>query len=118
METVNFFFYSVASRPGSLRRAEAGLVGSLKEWGIRGGSACGPTLCQGLSPQKGPSEDGKIDMRNAINSLRRDSFLSVAHFRTPSLYNLLWQAYSSPARLFFGEEEFASETGIQQGIPI
>ena len=60
----------------------------------------------------------KIDMRNAFNSLRRDSFLSVARVRTCGLYNLLWQAYSSPTRLFFGEEGFTSETGIQQGDPI
>ena len=60
----------------------------------------------------------KIVMRNAFNSLRRDSFLSVARVRTPGLYSLLWQAYSSPTRLFFGEEGFASETGIQQGDPI
>ena len=33
------------------------------------------------------------------------------------LKHLLWQAYSSPTRLFFGEEGFASETGIQQGNP-
>ena len=59
-----------------------------------------------------------IDMRNAFNSLRMDSFLSVARVRTPGLYNLLWQAYSSTTRLFFGEEGFASETGIQQGDPI
>ena len=60
----------------------------------------------------------KIDMRNAFNSLRKDSFLSVARVRTPGLYNFLWQAYSSPTRLFFGEEGFASETGIQQGDSI
>ena len=60
----------------------------------------------------------KSDMRNAFNSLRRDSFLSVASVRTPGLYSLLLQAYSSPTRLFFGEEGFASETGIQQGDPI
>ena len=60
----------------------------------------------------------KIDMRNAFNSLRRDTFLSVARVRTPGLYKLLWQAYSSPTRLFFGEEGFASEAGIQQGDPI
>ena len=60
----------------------------------------------------------KIDMRNAFNSLRRDSFLSAARVRTPGLYNLLWQVYSSPTRLFFGKKGFASETGIQQGDPI
>ena len=54
----------------------------------------------------------KIDMHNAFNSLRRDSILSVAHVRTPGFNNLLWQAYSSLTRLFFGEEGFASETGI------
>ena len=56
----------------------------------------------------------KIDMRNAFNSLRRDSFLSVARVRTPGLYSLLWQAYSSPTRLFFGEEGFASETAFSR----
>ena len=81
-----------ASRPGSRRRAEAGLVGGLNQWGMRGGSACSPTLCQELLPQKGPWLLLKIDMRNAFNSLRRDSFLSVAHVRTSDLYNLLWQA--------------------------
>ena len=97
-----------ASCPGSRRRAEAGPVEGLNQCGMRGGSVCGPTLCQGLSPQ----------MRNAFNILRRDSFLSVARVRTPGLYNLLWHAYSSPSRLFFGEEGFASEIGIQQGDPI
>ena len=57
-------------------------------------------------------------MSNAFNSLRRDSFLYVARVRTPGLYSFLWHAYSSPTRLFFGEEGFASETGIQQGDPI
>ena len=60
----------------------------------------------------------KIDMHNAFNSLRRDSFLSVARVGTHALDSLRWQAYSSPTRLFFGEEGFASETCIQQGDPI
>ena len=47
----------VAGRPGSRRRAEAGPVDGLNQWGMRGGSACCPTLYQGLSPQKDPSED-------------------------------------------------------------
>ena len=60
----------------------------------------------------------KIDICIAFNILRRYSFLSVVRVRTPGLYSHLWQAYSSPNRLFFGEEGFASETGIQQGDPI
>ena len=46
-----------ANRPGSRKRAEAGPVGGLNKRGMPGGSSCGPTLCQGLSPQKGSSED-------------------------------------------------------------
>ena len=82
--------------------------------GMRGDSACCPTLCQGLSPQMVLL---KIDMRDAFNSLRRESFLPVACLRTPGLYCLLWQAYFSQTRSFFGEEGFDSETGIQQGAP-
>ena len=48
----------------------------------------------------------------SFNSLRRDSFLSVATVRTPGLCTLLWQAYSSQTRSFFGEDEFVSETGL------
>ena len=59
----------------------------------------------------------KIDMRNAFNCLRRDCFLSVARSRAAQLYRLLWQAYSTPSALFFGESRLSSETGIQQGDP-
>ena len=101
-----------ANRLGSRRRAEASPVGGLNERGMRGGSSRYARDCRHRRVLL------KIDMRNAFNSLRRDSFLSVARVRTPGLYSLLWQAYSSPTRLFFGEEGFASETGIQQGDPI
>ena len=43
-------------------------------------------------------------MRNSFNCLRKYSFLSVARVRTPGFYNLLWQASSSPTRLFFSEQ--------------
>ena len=100
----------MASRPGFRRRAEAGPVEGLKfstSGGMLGGAARIPTLCQGLSPQKGHSED-----QHTFISLRRDSFLTVATFKTPGLYNLLWQAYSSQTRSFFDEDEFFSETGL------
>ena len=59
----------------------------------------------------------KVDMKNAFNCLRRDTLLTVIRNRVPELYKLLWQAYSSPSALFFGEEVLRSETGIQQGDP-
>ena len=98
----------VASRPGFRRRAEAVPVEGLNQWGdARRQRIYIPKLCQGLSQQKGPSED-----RHTFNSLRRDSFLSVATVRTPGIYSPLWEAYSSQTRSFFGEDEFVSDTGL------
>ena len=85
----------MASRPGSQRRAEG-----LNQWG-------------GCARRQRMRPDVISDRPDVtFNSLRRDSFLSVACVRTPDVYSLLWQAYSSQTRSFFGEEEFASETGI------
>ena len=106
-----------ANRPGSRRRAEPGPVGGLK----LGGGGCEVAAHAARRYARDCRHRRvllKIDMRNAFYSLRRDSFLSVARVRTPSLHSLLWQSYSSPTRLFFGKEGFASETGIQQGDPI
>ena len=44
----------------------------------------------------------KIDMRNAFNSIRRDHFLREVRERAPTLFPLLWQAYSKPTPLFYG----------------
>ena len=59
----------------------------------------------------------KVDMANAFNSLRRDVFLAAARLRAQGLYRSLWQAYSEPTSLFFGESTLVSATGIQQGDP-
>ena len=60
----------------------------------------------------------KIDMRNAFNSIRRDVLLRVAREQMPTLYPLLWQAYSKPSTLFYGETVILSATGLQQGDPV
>ena len=59
-------------------------------------------------------------MRNAFIILRRDSFLSMVHVRTPALYSLLAVAglLLSNQIILWRERVFASETGIQQGDPI
>ena len=59
----------------------------------------------------------KIDMKNAFNCLRRDSFLEVARRRVPEMYRVLWQAYSKPSTLFYNDTNLQSSTGIQQGDP-
>lgn len=59
----------------------------------------------------------KVDMANAFNSMRRDVFLAAARERAQGLYRLLWQAYSDPTTLFYGDRSLVSATGIQQGDP-
>ena len=59
----------------------------------------------------------KIDMKNAFNAIRRDSCLRVVRERAPSLYRLLWQAYSELTPLFYGTFKIQSANGLQQGDP-
>ena len=56
-------------------------------------------------------------MRNAFNSIRRDHFLTVVRDKAPSLYPLLWQAYSAPTPLYHGTTKIMSAAGVQQGDP-
>ena len=59
----------------------------------------------------------KIDMRNAFNCVRRDHFLREVRVHAPSLFPLLWQAYSEPTPLYHGTSVIWSATGLQQGDP-
>ena len=59
----------------------------------------------------------KLDIKNAFNCLNRDIMLQKVKEKIPSLFNLLWQAYSKPSHLFYRNNILSSETGIQQGDP-
>ena len=59
----------------------------------------------------------KLDIKNASNGINRDIILHKVKENIPSLYNLLWQAYSRPSHLFYRNNVLSSETGIQQGDP-
>ena len=56
----------------------------------------------------------KIDVSNAFSCLRRDVYLEQARTKAPSLYNLFWQTYAQPSKLFFVDYVFHSTDGIQQ----
>ena len=60
----------------------------------------------------------KIDMRNAFNSLRGDSFLSVARVRTPGLYSLLCRPIHLRPDYSLAKRGLPWRRGIQQGDPI
>ena len=60
----------------------------------------------------------KLDVSNAFNSVRRDIMLETARTRLPSIYPLVWQAYSGASPLYIGDSKIWSRTGIQQGDPL
>lgn len=59
----------------------------------------------------------KIDFRNAFNCVERDVLLRTIQEKAPSIYAFMWQCYSLPSALFFGNEQIPSEVGAQQGDP-
>ena len=52
-----------------------------------------------------------------IGGLDPSLVLDKVKEKNPSLFNLLWQAYSTPSHLFYRGEIISSDTGIQQGDP-
>ena len=50
----------------------------------------------------------KLDIKNAFNCINRDIILQKVKEKNPSLYNLLWQAYSKPTQLFYRNETISS----------
>ena len=60
----------------------------------------------------------KLDYKNAFNSVTRDCLLRMVREHFSSLYPLVWQAYSLPSNLFFGDSIISSATGVQQGDPL
>ncbi|KAI5639518.1 reverse transcriptase (RNA-dependent DNA polymerase) domain-containing protein [Phthorimaea operculella] len=60
----------------------------------------------------------KFDIRNAFNSLERYVLLKEVSEKIPSLYPFLFQLYSSPSNLFYGQTPIPSQVGVQQGDPL
>ena len=60
----------------------------------------------------------KLDVKNAFNSIRRDTVLQAAQTHLPEIYPFIWDCYSSKTSLFHGEFCLDSATGVQQGDPL
>lgn len=59
----------------------------------------------------------KIDFRNAFNEVDRDVFLNEMRLNCPAIFPYLWQCYSAPTLLFYGDFILLSQNGAQQGDP-
>ena len=60
----------------------------------------------------------KLDMMNAINSVRHDHVLQTCLDRTPEIAKLSFLAYSKPWSVIASGHSITSSTGVQQGDPI
>ena len=59
----------------------------------------------------------KLDVKNAFNSIRRDTVLQEAQKHLPEIYPFIWDCYSSKTSFFHGNFSPDSATGTQQGAP-
>lgn len=60
----------------------------------------------------------KIDVKNAFNSVNRDTLLAEIRNNIPELYNYLLHCYADPTKLMYRHHELSSEVGCQQGDPL
>jgi len=60
----------------------------------------------------------KLDVKNAFNSLCRNTILRIAERDIPAYYPFIWQCYSKPSFLMCGDRLILSQRGVQQGDPL
>jgi hypothetical protein len=60
----------------------------------------------------------KLDVKNAFNSVNRDTLLNEVKLHVPEIYNFLLQCYHSPSQLAHKNEAILSAVGCQQGDPL
>lgn len=60
----------------------------------------------------------KLDIRNAFNSIERDSILSEVKDLTPTIFPFLNQCYSTSSNLLYNGSSIESQVGAQQGDPL
>jgi hypothetical protein len=88
-------------------------------FGIKGGGkAAVDSIRKYIKNQSDAEVILKIDVKNAFNSVERDSILSMVKDITPDLFPYLWQCYAFQSNLFFNNNIIESLVGCQQGDPL
>ncbi|XP_029654080.1 uncharacterized protein LOC115227355 [Octopus sinensis] len=60
----------------------------------------------------------KLDIRNAFNTILRDSILENCLEFCPEIYNYILSSYAKPSTLVHGPYHISSSSGVQQGDPL
>lgn len=61
---------------------------------------------------------GLLDVKNAFNSVDRETLLNEIKVHVPEIYNFLLQCYHCPSKLVHKNHEILSAMGCQQGDPL
>ena len=69
-------------------------------------------------PTDSPAIVIKLDMKNALNSIRRDRILEICRTRAPSIFRMAHLSYNKPSSLLANGHPIDSCTGVQQGDPL
>lgn len=87
-------------------------------FGVRGGCEAAIHSLRGFLANNPQDVLLKVDVKNAFNSVDRGVLLGEIKRVVPSLYSFLWQCYSAPTKLLYGENPLSSAVGCQQGDPL
>ena len=60
----------------------------------------------------------KVDIKNAFNSVNRDTLLAETKKELPQIFSFLWQCYRHPSKLLYRDNLLESAVGCQQGDPL
>ena len=60
----------------------------------------------------------KVDIKNAFNSVNRDTLLVETKKELPQIYSFIWQCYRHPSKLLYQDNLLESSVGCQQGDPL
>ena len=94
-------------------------MGALLAYGVKGG--CEAAVHSARLYLDNLLEDHailKLNFKNAVNSVRRDTMLEAVHDLAPAIFPFVHSAYSTPSSLFWGSKHIQSAEGVQQGDPL
>ncbi|CAK1587163.1 unnamed protein product [Parnassius mnemosyne] len=87
-------------------------------FGVKGGCEAAVHALRSFLTYGQPDVLLKIDVKNAFNSVNRDTLLTEIKQHIPEIYNYLLLSYADPTKLLYRSNELSSEVGCQQGDPL
>ncbi|KAL0860637.1 hypothetical protein ABMA27_009987 [Loxostege sticticalis] len=87
-------------------------------FGSKGGCEAAVHACRTYLQNSNNKIIIKLDVKNAFNSVDRNTMLSEVKKVAPNIYPYIWQCYSCPSNLLYQSHTILSSVGCQQGDPL